>query len=399
MLAFVRGRSVSTGELHVQALSAGFAPLGDPQRLSAEGRIYHGVAWSADGRDVIVSSGNPGHVALWRFALQRPDQPDRLSPSGDDWRQPTVAMQQGRLAFSRARWDENLWTLALSASGRPVGTPVSLSGSTRSELNAQFSRDGTRIVFESDRSGTAELWVANRDGRNAVKLTSFNGRLGGTPTWSPDGQWITYDLRDQGQGDIYVISARGGAERRITDHPADDLVPTWSRDGRWIYFTSWRTGKPQLHKVSPRGGEPVPVTRQSGGCRAFESFDSGYIYYSRIDTVPSNTLWRVPMAGGEEVQILGAIASWANYAVARDGIYFESPPPSSPLGHRPILSAFTRPEATIDFLSFVTGKVTRVLTVPRHAGHGFDVSPDGRTLLFAQMDAFTEDLMLVENFR
>jgi hypothetical protein len=40
-----------------------------------------------------------------------------------------------------------------------------------------------------------------------------------------------------------------------------------------------------------------------------------------------------------------------------------------------------------------------VMTVDRHAGHGIDVSPDGRTLLFAQMDSFTEDLMLVENFR
>jgi hypothetical protein len=39
-----------------------------------------------------------------------------------------------------------------------------------------------------------------------------------------------------------------------------------------------------------------------------------------------------------------------------------------------------------------------VLTLDRHAGHGLDVSPDQRTLLFAQMDDFTEDLMLIENF-
>jgi serine/threonine protein kinase len=49
--------------------------------------------------------------------------------------------------------------------------------------------------------------------------------------------------------------------------------------------------------------------------------------------------------------------------------------------------------------SFATGKVNRVLTLDRHAGHGLDVSPDRRTLLFAQMDDFTEDLMPVESFR
>ena len=39
------------------------------------------------------------------------------------------------------------------------------------------------------------------------------------------------------------------------------------------------------------------------------------------------------------------------------------------------------------------------MTMARHSALGLDVSPDGRTLLFAQSDSFTEDLMLVENFR
>ena len=68
-------------------------------------------------------------------------------------------------------------------------------GSTRLEMNAQFSPDGSRMVFESLRSGTQELWVADRDERNAQQLTDFKGRRGGTPAWSPDGQSIAFDLR------------------------------------------------------------------------------------------------------------------------------------------------------------------------------------------------------------
>jgi Tol biopolymer transport system component len=405
MLAFVRRSGVMTGELYVQALSAGFAPTGEPRRLGAEGLLYHGVAWSADGRDVIVSSGR-GDVGLWRIPLQNPERRERLSASGDQCRQPTVAMQQSRLAFACASWDENIWRLALSAPGRPAGPPVSLIGSTRSELNAQFSPDGTRIVFESLRSGTPELWVADRDGRNALQLTSFNGRLGGTPAWSPDGQAIAFDLRnDDGRGDIYVIPVRGGAPLRVTNHPADDLVPSWSRDGRSIYFGSTRGGigstrggQYQVWKVSPRGGDPVQVT-QHGGTYAKESVDGRYIYYARTDSLLP-MLWRVPVSGGEEVQVVRDMASYENFAVARDGIYFESSPPGNPLGYTiAVASPFIRPEATIDFFSFATRRVTRVLTVDRHAGRGLDVSPDGRTLLFAQMDSFTEDLMLVENFR
>jgi Tol biopolymer transport system component len=274
MLAFVRRSGVLTGELYVQALSAGFAPIGEPRRLGGQGLFYYGVAWSTDGRDLIVSSGSTGDIGWWSIPLRRPDQPERLSPPGDLCRQPTVSLHQGRLAFNRANWDANIWRVELPAPGRPAGTPVSLINSTRLEMNAQFSPDGTRIVFESLRSGTQELWVADGDGRNDRQLTSFNGRVGGTPAWSPDGQSIAFDLRtDNGRGDIYVISLRGGAPRQITNDPGDDLVPSWSRDGRSIYFASTRTGKYQTWKMSPRGDELVQVT-QDGGTYAKESLDA-----------------------------------------------------------------------------------------------------------------------------
>jgi hypothetical protein len=408
MLAFVRSGAGQAGQLYVQALSAAFTSIGEPRLLEGTGRLYHGMAWSADGRDLIVSAGNTGDVALWRIPLQAPERPERLSPSGDESRQPAVAMQQGRLAFTRASRDENIWRLELSAPGRLAGTPVRLAGSTWSELNAQFSPDATRIVFESLRSGTQELWVADRDGRNGLQLTAFNGHRGGTPAWSPDGQSIAYDVRDDaGQGDIYVIPARGGAAVRLTNNPADDLVPSWSRDGQSIYFGSTRTGSFQIWKMSARGGEAVQVTRH-GGTYAKESIDGKNLYYARtvftVDEKAATTsylpaLWRVPIAGGDEVRVVADVASYGNFAVAREGIYFESSPPGNPVAHVPMFTPFTRPQATIDFLNFATGKVARVITLDRHAGHGFDLSVDGRTLLFGQMDTFTEDLMLVENFR
>ena len=399
MLAFVRRSGIQTGEANVLRLSAALAPIGEPFPIGRKGLFYHGMAWSADGRDLIVSSGNTGDIGLWRIPLDHPDRPERLSPPGEECRQPTVAMQQGRLAFTRASWDENIWRLALSAPGRPAGGPAALIGSTRLELNAQFSPDGSRIVFESLRSGTQEIWVADADGRNALQLTSFGGGRGGTPAWSPDGQTIAFDWRkDDRRGDIYVVPVRGGAPRQLTDHPADDLVPSWSRDGRSLYFASLRTGVYQIWKLAPQGGEPVQLTK-NGGVYGKESLDGRYLYYAKFGPAGLPTMWRVPVSGGEEVRIEINLASYSNFAVAREGIYFESAPPSSPLGHIPMLSPFTRPEATIDFFSFATGKVSRVLTVNRYAGHGMDVSPDGRTLMFGQMDTLTEDLMLVENFK
>jgi dipeptidyl aminopeptidase/acylaminoacyl peptidase len=359
--------------------------------------FYHGVAWNASGRDVIVSTGNSGDVALWRIPLDHPEEPERLSPFGDECRQPAVAARQDRLAFTRASWDENTWRVRLSAPGQAAGSPTRVTGSTRSELNAQFSPDGSHIVFESTRSGAQELWIADQDGQNALQLTSFNGAFGGTPAWSPDGQSIAFDLRNaEGRGDIYVVPARGGAPVRLTDNPADDLVPSWSRDGQTIYFGSTRTGRYEIWKMSAGGGDAVQVTRD-GGTYAKESVDRQYLYYGR--TRPLTGIWRVPVGGGAEVEVVPRLASYGNFAVASDGLYYEARLPGNPLGHTPDFTPFTRLEAAIDFLSFATGRTSRVITLDRHAGHGFDLSPDERTLLFAQMDGFTEDLMLVEHFR
>ena len=70
---------------------------------------------------------------------------------------------------------------------------------------------------------------------------------------------LVYARPVDGNLDLYVASAGGGAERRLTDHAAPDALPRWSRDGRWIYFTSERSGNWQIYRVSAEGGEPERV--------------------------------------------------------------------------------------------------------------------------------------------
>jgi TolB protein len=91
----------------------------------------------------------------------------------------------------------------------------------------QFSPDGKRIVFASQRSGAWEIWVCNSDGSGPVQLTFFQGPNVTTPRWSPDGGQIAFDS-DAGaeqEFDIWVIDANGGKPVRMTTHPANDGNP------------------------------------------------------------------------------------------------------------------------------------------------------------------------------
>ena len=130
------------------------------------------------------------------------------------------------------------------------------------------------------------------------------------------------------------------------------------------------------------GGEAVQVTRNGGGL-ALESLDGQSIYYMK--GLFSGSLWKMPLSGGEESQVLPSVVERA-FSLVNDGIYFIPAPGADG-------------KSSIQFMSFVTGKVKTVAPISRPPAEGLTVSPDGRSLLFSQIDEAGSDLMLVENFR
>jgi Tol biopolymer transport system component len=186
----------------------------------------------------------------------------------------------------------------------------------------------------------------------------------------------------EGNSDIYVIRSSGGKPIRLTTDSADDVAPSWSRDGRWLYFTSKRTGRFEVWTVSAAGGQASQVTRNGGG-PAFESSDGTSIYYMKGDL--SGSLWKMPLVGGEEVQVLPSVA-WRAFSLSNEGIYF-IPEPG------------TERTSSLQFLRFATGKVKTVATISGFPEEGLSVSRDGRFILFSLIDEGSSDLMLVENFR
>ena len=266
-------------------------------------------------------------------------------------------------------------------------SPTKLISSTQYDGAPQFSPDGRKIVFPSERSGLSDIWICDSEGANARQLTFIGGPLVGTPRWSPDGRQIAFDARTEGHSDIYVVDAEGGRPRRITTETSNDVVPSWSRDGRFIYFASNRTGTgPEVWKAPAVGGEARQVTKH-GGFAAFESSDGKYLYYAKLDAAG---LWRIPVEGGEESLVLNQLKprEWGYWAVTDRGIYF--------------INSESKPQATIEFFSFATSQVTSVATIekePINWASNLAVSPDGRWILYTQLDQSDSDIMLMENFQ
>ena len=148
-----------------------------------------------------------------------------------------------------------------------------------------------------DRTGYHEIWVCGRRTAAApAQLTRFGGPLTGTPRWSPDGRWIAFDSRPEGQADIYVIPVRRAAPRGASPPRRPRM---WCRAGAATASgcTSPPTaaGPGRCGRRPSRAARKVQVTR-NGGFAAFESPDGRWLYYALGRGVPG--LYRMPVEGG-----------------------------------------------------------------------------------------------------
>ena len=375
MLAFIRTPGTQVHDIYLLSIAGGALKRLTFDNLELNGRL----AWTADGKDIVFSTPRGGLPSLWRVSVTG-GEPRRLPGIGEYAFNPSIARQGDRLAYVYNKIDRNIWRVPGPHSTASERAPFKLIASTRDDVAPQYSPDGKRIVFVSDRSGSREIWVCASGGQNLVQLTNFGGSHTGTPRWSPDGRHIAFDSRPEGRSNIYVISADGGNPRRISDGTAEDIRPGWSVDGQWIYFGSWRNGDWQIWKAPSGGGQAVPVT-QHGGYEAFASSDGKHIYYTKREP----GIWRIPVEGGEEGLVLDQ-GTWGNWALLEQGIC--------------LLDRQSEPQPVIKFFSFATRQMTPLAQLDKgKAPQGnLTASSDGAWVLYWQADQMDNDIMLVEGF-
>jgi len=361
---------------------------GAPRQITDDKRIILGASWSADGRSLIFSSNRGGPYSLWRI-LASGGKPERLPIGGASWAiRPTVARKGNRLAYTNLSYVSEIWRAELPAApGAKLSPPEKFIGSTELEEGPQYSPDGRRIVFQSTRTGSYEIWRCDADGSNLVQLTHFQGPLTGTPRWSPDGSQIVFDSRPAGHSHIFVINAEGGQPRQVTTGGTENGIADWSVDGKSIYFGSSRGGSWEIWKIASQGGIPSQLTSH-GGFAPEPSRDGKFIYYAKGRDLPG--IWRVSVDGGEETKILDAppAAGWAYFVVAEKGIYYADEPNRKDLG--------------IYFYDFKTRGSSTVRLFDRFGSEGapgLSISPDGRYALYTTLAPPAVSVMLVDNFR
>lgn len=109
-----------------------------------------------------------------------------------------------------------------------------------------------RIVFVAE----DDLWLVSSEGGRAERLTAGVGEIK-CPRFSPDGAWLAFMGKEEGPGEVYIMSEQGSEAQRLTFEGVSN-VSGWSADGQSIVFASSargaHRGEDMLYTVSPLGG-------------------------------------------------------------------------------------------------------------------------------------------------
>ena len=248
-----------------------------------------------------------------------------------------------------------------------AGTIRRLTDNSADDYSPSWSPNGCYIAFVSRRDGNWDIYVIGSDGTNPRNLTN-DSAWDFSPSWSPDGRYIAFSSWRDGVPDIYVMDSDGSNLRRLTYHRDADLEPSWSPDGRYIAFSSERDGNAEIYVMGSDGSNLRRLTYDEADDRYLSwSPDGRYIAFSS------------ERDGNAEIYVMGSDGS--NPRRLTDNSAWDFSPSWSPDGRYIAFSSERDGNAEI-YVMGSDGSNPRRLTHNSAWDFSPSWSPDGRHLAF-----------------
>ena len=271
------------------------------ERLTERGAKQMWPMWSGDGRGVYFVSDRGGTQNIWLLPLGGTAREITRFTSGRVlW--PAISNDGREIVFER---DFELWKLD-TASGRagritvtkrgaPAAPALSHLSLTTGFQELALSPDGRKVVF----AVRGEIWAAGaRDGGDAVRVTRTYAPESQV-VWTPDSRRIVYVSERGGTAHLFAYDFTSSSETQLTRAVQGDAAPAVSPDGRTVAFV--REAKElrvlDLESKQERVLAKGHLTQSNRGLAW--SPDNQWIAYVGVSASLFRNLFAVPAAGGE----------------------------------------------------------------------------------------------------
>lgn len=221
---------------------------GRTRRITSDRDSDTQPAWSPDRRRIAFLSDRPGPVDVYTVRADGSGR-RRLTRSAARERDVAWSPDGRRIVFATDRdgGETEIYTMRADGTGkrRLTRTPRWVM-----DVHPQFSPDGRHVVFASNRAGYFNLEIYRmraRDGGGVKRLTRFGSNGDGEPgddampEYSPDGTRIAFVSDRGGSHQVWIMAADGSDPRRVTAHAGRSAhFPRWSPDGRSLAYMTAR---------------------------------------------------------------------------------------------------------------------------------------------------------------
>jgi len=227
------------------------------RQLTRDVRDDYSPRWSPDGKWVAFLSNRGQQTDIW-IVSDTGGSPIRVTDDaaveGDlQWVRGTSGV-----GFSTGVEERGLWTKSLADGSERRLTPDSIRVG-----GYDLSPDGRNVVYQVARGGgVSDLAIVTTAGGASRTLVAGSAQ-NSAPEWSPDGTKVLFISNKTGNSDVWIVDAAGGEPRNLTNWPSDETGAGWSADGSSVYFLSDREASPlrDLWEVPVSGGAPRRITR------------------------------------------------------------------------------------------------------------------------------------------
>ena len=341
---------------------------GTPERLTHHhSRV--GYPTFLDQRTLIYTATGEEGSGLYSIDVNRPI-PHRVSFGLEGYISVAASTDGRRLVATVATPTRNLWTVPVA--GR-IAEESEVSLFRLPAVNAGGPRFGPDYLLYLSSKGAQDGMWKFKDGAAIEVSRASAGAVAGAAAISPDGAHIAFPVRSTGKSRLYVMEADGTNARPIAESLDVQDAPSWSPDGRWIAVCvkmEEQTQTQPLFRVPVDGGAPVrmidgviynPVWSPDGRFIVYSQSYGGAAYQVKAVTlegqpVPLPEMW-VRFNGNRYRFLPGGKALVVLLGVARHQNFW--------------------------LLDLETRRLRQLTNLrPGFETKSFDISPDGKTILF-----------------
>jgi Tol biopolymer transport system component/DNA-binding winged helix-turn-helix (wHTH) protein len=140
----------------------------------------------------------------------------------------------------------------------------------RDASSPALSPDNSTTAFNRTIGGVTSVWTDMLAGSEPQRVTTVHD-LARFPVWSPNGEMLAVQVRNERGSAVGVVPATGGPVRIITTQDGEAHPYSWSPNGKFVSFAGRRNGVWNVYTVPANGGREQRLTNNQSTSTWFRS--------------------------------------------------------------------------------------------------------------------------------